>query len=173
MNLRQQKQPYGYSQIVTSKAPEFINIDINMHAFTFHHLKQAINIFNAHIADDNVISFYTHVSEDCGGDVVVDPQTGCLPYILGSDNQPVFLYKFVEILDEYIGYDQIKTELPTLSYGQISGALSFLRKLVQFNIRNINIDDLEDAELESSHDFQSLIENSLSEEGVIRVPTSK
>ena len=113
------------------------------------------------------------MSEDCGGDVVIDPQTGCLPYILGSDNQPVFLYKFVEILDEYIGYDQIKTELPTLSYGQISGALSFLRKLVQFNIRHINIDDLEDAELESSYDFQSLIENSLSEEGVIRVPTSK
>ncbi len=96
---------------------------------------------------------------------------GCLPFMLGNDGQPVLLYEFVEVLDEYFDYDRVKAEFPTLSYGQISGAIAFLRKLAQFNTRQLNIDDLEDAELEASPEFQSLIEQSLANREVGRVLT--
>lgn len=69
------------------------------------------------------------------------------PALIGNDNEPVFLYRFIEVIDEILDYDEIKKELPTLSFSQINSAISFLRKFVQFNARKIDIDELEDSEM--------------------------
>jgi hypothetical protein len=68
---------------------------------------------------------------------------GCLPALIGSDERPVFLYQFVEALDGLVDYDSIKETFPTLSYAQIDGAMSFLRKAAQLNARGVDIDELE------------------------------
>lgn len=115
-------------------------------------------------AATNVFHYYAQESDACGRAVLFNPQIGCLPYMLGDDNNPVFLHKFVEVIDEYIDHAVLKAEFPNLSYGQIAGAISFLRKLAQFNINGIDIDDLEDAEREASPEFQAMIEQSLAEQ---------
>ena len=100
---------------------------------------------------------FIKASERSGGAVIINPRFGCLPMIIGKDNKPVLMYKFVEVLHELVSLAEIKEELPTLSYQQIEGGITFLRDLAQFNVRGLNIDDEEEKHLEASPEFQQVI----------------
>jgi len=82
-----------------------------------------------------------------GGYVQLLPEMNYLPALIVNNSKPIFLYEFIELLDEIVDYDQIKAEYPTLSYAQIGGAISFLRKIAQINAKDIDIDEFEDEEL--------------------------
>jgi len=95
-------------------------------------------------ASAQVVRVLSHCSDITGGYVRMLPEFYCIPVLIGADNQAVPLYEFVEVLEGAIDYDSVIAELPNLTHPQINGALSFLRKLSQFNPRNIDIDSLED-----------------------------
>ena len=104
---------------------------------------------------------------------MLDRQFAHMPYLRGNDGQPVFLFEFIEVIDEYLDCDRLKQEFPTLSYGQMAGAIAFLRKVSQFNTRNIDIESLEDADLEDSPEFQSMIEKLLADQEATIVQSVK
>jgi len=112
----------------------------------------------------NVTEFFTQTNEASGGMIVLDTQFACMPYLRGNDGHPVFLFQFIDVIDEYLDCDRLKREFPTLSYGQMAGAIAFLRKLSQFNTRNIDVESLEDADLEATPAFQSMIEQLLADQ---------
>ncbi len=84
-------------------------------------------------------------SISAGGYVQLLPEMNYLPALIDSNQNPVFLYEIVEVIDEFIDYDLIQEEYPALTYSQIQGAISFLRKVSQINARDIDIDELEDS----------------------------
>lgn len=86
-----------------------------------------------------------------------------LPVLWGGDGEPVFLYHFVEGLDAAVDYKELQSQFPSLTLGQIGGAIAFLRGLSQFNVRGVDIDALEDLGLESAPEFQEQIRQSLKE----------
>jgi hypothetical protein len=119
------------------------------------------------------LELYHHASKESGGKVILDSHHSFLPVLTGTDGRVIPLYKFVEVIDEITDYDQIKQELPTLSFGQIASGISFLRKLVQFNAKNIDIDAFEDHFQETDPDFQASLRASLEDQEDLRVRTPK
>lgn len=101
------------------------------------------------------IRVFAKASEASGGFVVIHPDFNCLPVLLGKDGSLVFLYQFVEAIDEKLDHDELKAEYPMLSYGQIAGGIAFLRRLAQFNDKNVDIDELEHTLTADGEDLQS------------------
>lgn len=85
-----------------------------------------------------VVEFY---NASAGEYVVIRPEYSFCPVLMTSQ-EPIFLFEFVDVLDGLINYDRVKEELPGISYAQIHGAISFIRKLLQFNVRGLDPDDL-------------------------------
>ncbi len=133
-------------------------------ALTSGHRYEFREITSNNLPAINVTEFFAQTSKASGGMIVLDPHVACMPYLRGSDGQPVFLFQLIEVIDEYLDCDKLKQEFPTLSYGQMAGAIAFLRKLSQFNTRNIDIESLEHADLEASPDFQSMMEQLLADQ---------
>ncbi|MCA1612590.1 MAG: hypothetical protein LC800_00245 [Acidobacteria bacterium] len=108
-------------------------------------------------------------SASTGGYVQIQEELGCLPALIGNDDNPVYLYEFVEALDNAVDYDVLKEEFPTLSYAQINGAISFLRKVAQLNVRGVDIDALEDEA--DAHDSQLIeaLRTALNDRETVRV----
>lgn len=117
------------------------------------------------------LELYHRASEKSGGKVIMDQEYGYLPVLIGRDNELIPLYKFVEVIDEITDYNRIEQEFPTLSFGQIMSAISFLRNMAQFNTRNIDIDELEDKPFAEDPDFQAAIRASLEDQEGMRVRT--
>jgi len=117
----------------------------------------------------NVLEFYDIASAKTGGVVLFDQKYGFIPIIVGGDDKPILLYKFIEVLDELVDYDELQAEFPTLTFGQIAGAISFLRTLAQFNGRGIDVEDIENRLIHAETDLQATIEDSLSKQGEVRV----
>lgn len=110
-------------------------------------LKTLTNVGEKAIDTFNKIYLFKTFQEcsiSSGGYVKILPEMNCIPTLIGNDERPVFLYQLVEALDEFVDYDRIEEEYPTLSYAQIVGGVSFLRKLAQTNTAEIDVDDLED-----------------------------
>ena len=93
------------------------------------------------------------IAEETGRFVHMAPQLGCLPMLQGSDGEPVYLYHLVEGIEEFLNYDAVLEEYPTLSYSQIVGGLRFLRGVSQQNIRQIDLDAAEEQFTLTSDDF--------------------
>jgi hypothetical protein len=108
-------------------------------------------------------------SDSTGGYVQIQQELGCLPALIGNDERPVFLYEFVEALDGAVDYDVLKEEFPTLSYAQINGAINFLRKVAQFNMRGVDIDALEDEEDANDEELMNALRNALTHGETSRV----
>lgn len=104
-----------------------------------------------------------------GGYVQFHQELGCLPALIGNDSRPVFLYEFVEVLDELVDYDRIKEEFPTLSFAQINGAIAFLRKVSQLNARGVDIDALEDEAAAQDPQFIEALEAAFNDRETVRV----
>lgn len=109
------------------------------------------------------------VSEKSGGAVMIDPKYGCLPMLIGSDGDAILLRDFIEEIDGVLDYDELQEKLPTLTFVQIASGIEFLRQLSQFNLRGIDIDDLEAQSIESDAQFQSIIGQALRDKEVARV----
>lgn len=92
-----------------------------------------------------------------------------IPVIIGDGGRAVPLYQFVEVLDEIVDYDSVIAELPHLSYAQVGGAISFLRKIAQFNPRNIDIDYIEDQQLSEDPVFVEELRKALADKETSRV----
>ncbi len=107
------------------------------------------------------VGVFAQACERSGGTVVLNPDFGCLPMIIGRDGEKVLMYKFVEVLHELVGLADIQQELPLLSYRQIEGGITFLRSLTQFNTRGVDIDAEEEQLLEASPKFQQQIKDAL------------
>jgi len=73
-----------------------------------------------------VLDLFVKASETTGSHVELSPEFYFCPTLKDNLGRVVPLYEFVEILDELIDYEDIKKELPTFSFAQINGAISFL-----------------------------------------------
>lgn len=112
----------------------------------------------------SVSEVFKVASEQTGNFVNIDPRFAGLPMFMGSNNKPVLLYEFVEVIQEVLDIEEVKRELPSLSYAQIVGGVSFLRRLSQFNTRGVDIDELEDEATEGSAEFQLQLKSALAQE---------
>ncbi|MFH0984295.1 MAG: hypothetical protein V1882_02040, partial [Candidatus Omnitrophota bacterium] len=108
-----------------------------------------------------VIEFYNFSSLSSSERVMILPEYSFCPTLIGSDNQPVFLCDMLEVIDELLDYDKIKAEIPTISYAQIDGAISFIRKLLHFNSKSLDIDDLREEMTCQNELFLRRLRNSL------------
>jgi hypothetical protein len=74
------------------------------------------------------------------------------------------LYSFIEGVDGLIDYEKIVNEYPGLSYSQISGVFTFLKRVAQFNIKAIDIEQLIDDEMADSETFLSELRAAMKQE---------
>lgn len=111
-----------------------------------------------HVA--NIVTLFNQASNDTGGYVRLAVEYSFCPVLIGNDNTPVPLYELIEVIDESIDYEQLLEDFPNLSYSQIDGAISFLRKIAQFNAKGVNIDDIIDETILSDRNFVSVLSNS-------------
>ncbi len=117
---------------------------------------------------------FMEISELTGGCVHFAPELNFMPVLNGNDNVPVFLYHLVEGFQEFLRYDDLLAAYPTLSYSQISSALSFLRKVSQLNAQNIDIDELEDEIEFSDENFVRALQDAFEQKGdVARVLSNR
>jgi len=145
------------------KFPEYTNTVTSLSAIDFAQMSHHFSNM-ASVADSAGV--FAQAGERSGGVVSLDPQFGCLPMIVGQDGEPVLMYKFVEVLHELVSLAEIEQELPTLSYKQIEGGITFLRALTQFNIRGLDIDAEEERLLEADPQFQQKIKDALKVEQI-------
>lgn len=117
----------------------------------------------------SVVESLVMASVATGAHVQLIPEMSFCPILMGDDKSPVYLYEFVEALEDVVDYDDIKKELPSLSVHQISGAIAFLRKISQFNAKGIDIDELEDEELVNDEAFLSELRKAFADQEVARV----
>ncbi len=80
-----------------------------------------------------------------------------LPVVRGRNESYVPLYEFIAAWDNATDFDMLSSSLPSLSPGQIGGAIQFIRKFAQLNAGSIDIDALEDQEIESSPAFKEAL----------------
>ncbi len=132
----------------------------------------------ANEAQENIIYFqertslawYLHnASQNTGNYVILSKDFGFLPGLIDNNQEFISLFRFIEVMDEVIDYDRVIQEFPSLSYSHISGAISFLRQVAQFNLRGYNIDEIMDHELVADEIFLSELRQALANQEVTRV----
>ncbi len=113
-----------------------------------------------------MMCFYHAANVETGSAITLKSDFGYLPF-LENRNTAIPLFEFVETIDEIVDYDQIKKIYPDISYSKIKGAIDFLRKISQFNLYSLRIDEfLENGELEN---VSSELINAVKDEEVLRV----
>jgi hypothetical protein len=128
-----------------------------------HDVLRDLNSFQANLNSISAVKKLVELSIETGGYVQLQPQYYHLPMLIGNDSQPVYLYEIVEAIDEFLDYDKIQEEYPTLSFSQIAAAVSFLRKAAQINSRNVDIDELEDANDARNPELIAALRNALAD----------
>lgn len=132
-------------------------------------LKRILQTVNTAQQTAHVLITFSRFSEATGGHVQLRPEYQYVPVLIGDDGEAVPLYHFVEVLDGLVAYDQIKQQLPTLSFTQIDGAISFLSKVAQYNPHNIDFDALEDEAIRSDPAFLNELRRALDDKETSRV----
>jgi hypothetical protein len=117
----------------------------------------------------NIALLLYRASKATGEYVKLLPRCNFCPVLIDENANLVGLYQFVEVLDGIVDYDKIKEELPSLSYAQINGSMMFLRKVAQFNINDIDIDELEDERLENDAAFVEELKRAVTDREITRV----
>ena len=116
-----------------------------------------------------IVSTFQEISSLTGGYVQVLPEYAHCPVLIGADHKPIPLADIVEAIDEFVDYEALRADYPSLSYAQIDGAVSFLRKLVQLNDKLIDFDAPEDRELAADADLIAALRESLNDREMARV----
>ncbi len=157
----------GVSEQVDTHVIEVISGDSA--SLTSEEVEKALDAINKVHKLGDVLSTLVKVSEDTGSYVQMPVELKFLPVLIGRDKRPIPLYHFVEVLDEVVDYERIREEFPTLSYAHINGAISFLRRLSQFNIAEIDIDQFEDESDARNEGFLDELRRALTDEEITRV----
>jgi hypothetical protein len=116
-----------------------------------------------------VFNSFRSISEVTGGHVKVLPDYSYMPALIDSENNPIFLYRIVEGIDEHLDVEKILADFPTLNYGQISSAIWFLKKASQLNSQELDVEELEDEYLLSNPAFLEELERGYNDKEVVRV----
>ena len=66
------------------------------------------------------------------------------PCLRTRDGQDVPLYQIVEEVEGQVDLGAVADELPRVTYGQLSATMEFVKRLLQLNERQLDIDELED-----------------------------
>ena len=77
------------------------------------------------------IELFEKASKETGGYVKLIEEADFRPMIIGDDSQYIPLTELLDYIDVKLDYKAAQENFPNLSYSQIDGALSFLRRLVQ------------------------------------------
>lgn len=117
----------------------------------------------------SLAGYLYNAGQKTGNYVILSKDFGFLPGLIDNNQEFISLFRFIEVMDELIDYDRVIQELPSLSYSHISGAISFLRKVAQFNLRGYNIDEIIDDELVADEIFLSELRQALANQEVTRV----
>jgi hypothetical protein len=89
------------------------------------------------------------------------------PVLIDREGKPIFLFRFLETIDEMLDYDKIREEYPTITFAQIDGAMSFLRRLAQTNCNEIDLDSFEDTII--AENFAEELRDALRDQESVRV----
>lgn len=116
-----------------------------------------------------VVHCFVVASQATGNYVKFLPRYDYCPALIGNDDRRVALYEFVEALDGAVDYDQLKEEFPNLSFAQINGAISFLRKIAQFNTQGIDIDEIEDLKAADDPELIEALKKAFADQETSRV----
>jgi hypothetical protein len=157
----------GFSEQVETDVTDVITG--NSASLTSEEVDKALDSINKAHKLAGVLSALLKVSEDTGSYVQMPVKLKFLPVLIGQDNEVIPLYHFVEALDEAVDYDRIQNALPTLSYAQIHGAISFIRRLSQFNMAEIDIDQLEDEDTAQNESLLNELTKALADKEITRV----
>ncbi len=117
----------------------------------------------------SILETFNKWSEATGGHVRLLPELQFCPVLIGDDGNPIPLYELVEVIDGVVDYSEIQVEFPNISFAQIDGAISFLRKIAQFNILGVDFDDLEDEMLAEDEGLLEELRNALANQETSRV----
>jgi hypothetical protein len=136
---------------------------------TFGPVTQRYVIASATTGLFGVGSFMETTARMAGGVVQISPNYACVPVVLDKDHEPVPVYYLVDIIDELLDYQDVQVEVPSLSLGQIAGAVKFLRRLCQFNDRGIDLDEAEEELLSHLGLLPEQLAFDVTEEAISRV----
>lgn len=117
----------------------------------------------------SILETFNEWNEATGGHVRLLPELQFCPVLIGDDGNPIPLYELVEVIDGVVDYSEIQAEFPNISFAQIDGAISFLRKIAQFNILGVDFDDLEDEMLAEDEGLLEELRNALANQEIPRV----
>ena len=95
----------------------------------------------------DVGSYLGSVADRVGLALEFPAQLAGLPCLRSADDRLLPLYQIFEHVDGQTDLDAVSEELPTLRYSQLASTMEFVRKVLQYNERGIDIDDLEDEHL--------------------------
>ena len=141
-------EPVVFSGVFQDRRPSFIKIE---------------KYSTVYVSD--MLGVMLEASYATGSQVEISPEFCFCPVLRDGNGRVLPLYKFVEILDECVDYEDIREEMPTFSYTQINGALSFLRKMAQYNSDGIDIDTEMDQELFQERVFLEKLRDGLADQG--------
>jgi len=92
----------------------------------------------------SITDHFREASDKVGLPVCFPRELGGLPCLLNSSGRPIPLYEIVEEIDGHVDLGEVADSIPGVSYADISGAVQFVRKLLQLNVHGVDIDDIED-----------------------------
>lgn len=132
-------------------------------------LLKAWTVHHAQTSALAIATYYTEASIYTGGLVRLLPEYQFVPVLVGSDGEPVLLYRIVESVEAAMDIRVLKNEYPTLSYSQLAAGVAYLRRIVQFNVAGLDLDDVESELEESSLEFQTQLTQALEDQERTRV----
>ena len=116
-----------------------------------------------------LLKFLNESTTESGNYIKLLKKYSYCPGLIDSNQNFIPLYALIEYLDGLIDYEKVIEEYPALSYTQINGAISFLRKIAQFNIRGVDIDQFFESVSEADEKFLSELRSALYNKEDIRV----
>jgi hypothetical protein len=116
-----------------------------------------------------MIEVFSNFSESTGGYVKLLEEYDYFPVLIGNDGRPIPVFVLVEVMDGAVDYDNIKEQLPTLSYSQIHSAIDFLRKVSQLNLHGLDVDEIEDESEAQDLELINALESGLADKEIARV----
>ena len=140
-------EPVVFEDVSQDRRPSFIKIE---------------EYTTVYVSD--MLGLMIEASHATGSQVEICSEFCFCPVLRDSNGRVLPLYKFVEILDECIDYEDIREEMPTFPYTQINGALSFLRKMAQYNSAGIDIETEMDQELFQDRGFLEKLRDGLADQ---------
>ena len=112
---------------------------------------------------------YKRRAAEAGDSIVVDAKYAGLPVVRSTNGEVTPVYEVVDVIDALIDYKQVVQQLPNVGYTQVGDVMAFLRKIAQFNLHGVDIDEYNDTQMESDPAFQEMMIGAVRDEESVRV----